>query len=65
MAFRIGVNLGDLIAEGHTIRGDGVNIAARPEKLVERGSVCVRRNVYDQVEGKLNYAYYDLVEAEG
>jgi hypothetical protein len=23
MAFRIGVNLGDLIAEGHTIRGDG------------------------------------------
>jgi FixJ family two-component response regulator len=60
MAFRIGVNLGDLIAEGHTIRGDGVNIAARPEKLVERGSVCVRRNVYDQVEGKLNCAYYDL-----
>jgi FixJ family two-component response regulator len=60
MAFRIGVNLGDLIAEGHTIRGDGVNIAARPEKLVERGSVCVRRNVYDQVEGRLNCAYYDL-----
>ena len=23
MAFRIGVNLDDLIAEGHTIRGDG------------------------------------------
>jgi FixJ family two-component response regulator len=60
VAFRIGVNLDDLIAEGHTIRGDGVNIAARPEKLVERGSVCVRRNVYDRVEGKLNYAYYDL-----
>jgi FixJ family two-component response regulator len=40
MAFRIGVNLDDLIAEGHTIRGDGVNIAARPEKLVERGSVA-------------------------
>jgi FixJ family two-component response regulator len=60
MAFRIGVNLGDLIAQGHTIRGDGVNIAARPEKLLERGSVCVRRNVYDQVEGRLNCAYYDL-----
>ena len=29
MAFRMGVNLGDVIAEDDTIHGDGVNIAAR------------------------------------
>src|SRR5499433_3871092 len=39
MAFRMGVNLGDVIAEGGTIHGDGVNIASRFEKLAEPGSV--------------------------
>src|SRR5204862_8151274 len=62
MAFRIGVNLGDVIAEGDTIHGDGVNIAARLEKLAEPGSVCIGRNVYDQVKGKLDYGYSDLGE---
>src|SRR6201981_2946550 len=31
--FRIGVNLGDVIAEGDDIFGDGVNVAARLEGL--------------------------------
>ncbi len=62
MVFRIGVNLGDVIAEGDTIHGDGVNIAARLEKLAEPGSVCIGRNVYDQVKGKLDYGYSDLGE---
>lgn len=62
MAFRMGVNLGDVIPEGDTIHGDGVNIAARLEKLAEPGSVCIGRNVYDQVKGKLAYAYADLGE---
>jgi adenylate cyclase len=29
MQFRIGINLGDVVAEGDRIYGDGVNIAAR------------------------------------
>ena len=29
IAMRIGINLGDVIAEGGDILGDGVNIAAR------------------------------------
>jgi adenylate cyclase len=33
MEFRIGINLGDVVAEGERIYGDGVNIAARVEGL--------------------------------
>src|SRR5262245_52341238 len=62
MAFRMGVNLGDVIAEDNTIHGDGVNIAARLEKLAEPGGVCIGRTIYDQVKGKLAYAYDDLGE---
>lgn len=60
MTFRMGVNLGDVIAQDDTIYGDGVNIAARLEKLAEPGGVCVASNVYEQVKGKLDYAYADL-----
>jgi adenylate cyclase len=60
MAFRMSVNLGDVIAEGGTIYGDGVNVAARLEKLAEPGGVCISRSVHDQVKGKLSYTYSDL-----
>ena len=33
IAFRIGINLGDVIVEGDDLYGDGVNIAARLEAL--------------------------------
>jgi TolB-like protein/class 3 adenylate cyclase len=62
MVFRMGVNLGDVIAAGDTIHGDGVNIAARLEKLAEPGGVCIGRNVHDQVKSKLGYGYADLGE---
>src|SRR5262245_8212289 len=60
MAFRMGVNLGDVIAGDGTIHGDGVNVAARLEKLAEPGSVCIGRSIHDQVKGKLAYGYDDL-----
>jgi adenylate cyclase len=62
MAFRMGVNLGDVIVEDDTIYGDGVNIAARLEKLAAPGGVCVGRAIYDQVKGKLAYVYEDIGE---
>ena len=51
--YRMGINLGDIIAEADTIFGDGVNIAARLEKLAEPGGIAVSGTVYDEIENKL------------
>jgi hypothetical protein len=60
--FRIGINLGDVIAEGDDIFGDGVNVAARLEALAEPGGICVSRVVRDQVRDRLDFAFDDLGE---
>jgi adenylate cyclase len=60
MEFRIGINLGDVIAEGERLYGDGVNIAARLEGLAEAGGICISGSVYDQVKTKLDLGYVDL-----
>src|SRR6201981_3776059 len=60
--FRIGINLGDVIAEGNDIYGDGVNVAARLEALAEPGGICVSRMVRDNVRDKLDSAFEDLGE---
>jgi TolB-like protein len=60
--FRIGVNLGDVIADGDDIYGDGVNIAARLEALAEAGGICISRVVRDQIRDKLLYAFGDMGE---
>jgi adenylate cyclase len=60
--FRIGINLGDVIAEGGDIFGDGVNVAARLEALAEPGGICISRVVRDQIRDKLPYALDDLGE---
>jgi TolB-like protein/class 3 adenylate cyclase len=60
--FRIGVNLGDVIREGDTIYGDGVNIAERVQSLADGGGVCISGTAYDQVENKLSLGYEYLGE---
>ena len=57
MLFRIGVNLGDIVEEDGRIYGEGVNIAARLERLAESGGICISNNVYDQVKNKLPFGF--------
>src|SRR5262245_48417253 len=53
MLLRIGVHLGDIIVDGDDIHGDGVNIAARLEGIADAGGICISRQAYDQIDGKL------------
>ncbi len=57
MEFRIGVNIGDVIQDGGTIYGDGVNIAARLEGLSDPGGICISGAAYEQVEKRLDLGY--------
>jgi class 3 adenylate cyclase len=60
--FRIGINLGDVVAEGEDLLGDGVNVAARLEGIAEPGGICLSRAAYDQARGKIDLAAQDLGE---
>src|SRR6478672_13720122 len=59
ITFRVGINLGDVIAETDDIYGDGVNVAARLEALAEPGGICISRVVRDQIRDKLPYPFED------
>ena len=54
MEFRIGINLGDVIAEENRIYGDGVNIAARLESLAEPGGICISGTVFEHTKNKIS-----------
>jgi adenylate cyclase len=62
MTFRIGVNLGDVIDDGETIYGDGVNIAARLEGLAEGGGICISGTAFEHVGKRLPLGYEFLGE---
>jgi TolB-like protein/class 3 adenylate cyclase len=62
IAFRVGINIGDVIVELHDIFGDGVNIAARLESIAEPGGICISSAAYDQVRGKVGVEFADLGE---
>ncbi|MEL6575529.1 MAG: adenylate/guanylate cyclase domain-containing protein [Pseudomonadota bacterium] len=56
---RIGVTLGDVIAQGDDLYGDGVNMAARVEAIAPVGGVAVTRTVRDAVRDHLDLVFED------
>ena len=62
IAFRIGINIGDVIVEEGDIYGDGVNIAARLEQLAGPGEICVARTVYDHAKAKVAFHFEPMGE---
>jgi adenylate cyclase len=54
IAFRIGVNLGDIVIDGEDIFGDGVNVAARLEGQAPTNGILVSDAVYAQIKCKVS-----------
>lgn len=64
LQFRIGVNLGDVLADGDDVYGDGVNIAARLEALAQPGCIAISDDVRNQVRDRIDAPFDDLGEQE-
>jgi TolB-like protein len=62
IAFRVGVNIGDVIVEPNDIFGDEVNVAARLESIAEPGGICISSSAYDHVRGRVEAEFTDLGE---
>ncbi|MET1026491.1 MAG: adenylate/guanylate cyclase domain-containing protein, partial [Dongiaceae bacterium] len=62
IVFRMGINLGDVIAEDDDLYGDGVNVAARLEGLADAGGVMLSGTAYDQLKKKVDAGFEFLGE---
>ena len=60
IAFRIGINVGDIVAEDGDIYGDGVNVAARIESIADTGEVFVSESAFNQVKNKVKLGFEDM-----
>jgi adenylate cyclase len=60
MRFRIGINIGDAIADGTDLHGDAVNVAVRLQAECPPGGICVTRAVRDHVRHRLDLAFEEL-----
>ncbi len=59
---RVGVNVGDIVAQGDDMLGDGVNVAARLEGIADPGGICISRSARDQVRDRLDIWLEDMGE---
>ena len=62
LAYRMGINLGDIIVEPDDIYGDGVNMAARLQVIAEPGGIALSADAHRHVVGKLDVTFEDLGE---
>jgi adenylate cyclase len=60
LRLRIGVNVGDVIADGADIFGDGVNVAARLQAIAAPGGIAISHAVREQIAGKVDAPFEDL-----
>ena len=61
---RIGLHLGDVVAQDTRVHGDGVNIAARIEQLAEPGGVFFSEDVARQIQNKIDLPLQRLGRAD-
>lgn len=56
---RVGIHVGDVVAEDGDLLGDGVNVASRLEGLSRPGEVIVSDDAYRQVRDRLDLEWQD------
>ncbi len=56
---RIGINLGDIMIDAEDVYGDGVNVAARLEKLASPGGIALSATAHEHVIGKFEADFED------
>lgn len=59
VTFRVGINLGDVIADGDDIFGEGVNVAARVEALAPPGGIAITAAAREQLGNRSGIAFTD------
>lgn len=47
LRYRIGIDIGEVIADGTDLHGNGVNVATRLQSACPPGGVCISRGVHD------------------
>ena len=60
LTFRIGISLGEVVAEGRNLLGATVNIAARLEAIAPAGGICISGAVHDTIAGEHGQSWQDL-----
>ncbi|MGO7581096.1 tetratricopeptide repeat protein [Rhizobium ruizarguesonis] len=58
-AFRIGLNLGDIIFDADDFHGDGINVAVRLQALADPGGIACSAAVRHEVGNKLDLNFAD------
>lgn len=59
MRFRLGIHMGDVIADEDEVFGDGVNIAVRLESVANPGGVAISAKAYHEASRHLSVTFVD------
>jgi len=62
IAFRIGVNVGDIIFDDGDIFGDGVNVAARLQEIASPGGICLSGRAHEDIRDRLDIVFAGMGE---
>lgn len=62
LRFRIAVHQGEVVIDQDDLLGDGVNVAARLERLAEHGGICISGRVHEDTAGKIPLDFEDIGE---
>ncbi|MGK9282063.1 adenylate/guanylate cyclase domain-containing protein [Sinorhizobium meliloti] len=60
LELRIGVHLGDIVADDGDIHGEGIAVAEHLQEMAPPGGVCVSQQVYDQIGLKVDFPLTEI-----